>query len=136
MPIKAIKPEQEYGVARKAYTKSVKALSAICQTMDCRKAEVAAQVLLSANDSESYHAELDALNCLGPEDLHHATNVIRGRAICHKRPSEVIKNGKVIFTELESKWSQLHIKRRYSDKYAQLDWVGDPLNRNHCKRAD
>ena len=70
----------------------------------------AAQVLLSACDSNNFHLPIGNLGALDIDNFEAAIAVIRGRIEFGTRPNALIENGYEIFTKLMDVYSCLKVK--------------------------
>lgn len=100
--------------SEKYYKEGVEILVDLALSHDSSSAKCAAQVLLSAYNGLNFQLDVSDLCYLDAQNLEYALNVISGRAKTMLEPHTVIENGQSIFTELEERWSSLHVDNRYS----------------------
>lgn len=95
------------------YGEGVKTLMEYALNQSGSGAYAAAQVLLSTYNSYNYHMALVDLNSLDQKGFDAAMAVIRGRVESGREPHELLKNGQLLFDELETKWKSLSVQDRY-----------------------
>ena len=98
------------------YREAVKALSQLSLTQDGSGARAAAQVLLSAFNSLSFHVEIVDLCNLDTKNFKYAVDIIKGRVVTKEEPQKMIEGGDEIFRKLWEKWSHLSVDKRYSEQ--------------------
>ena len=76
-------------------------------------AKVAAQVLLSAYNGESFQLNVVSLCNLDENYFEAAMAVIVGRRAFQKEPHQLIKNGDKVFSDLRERWLRLHVDNRW-----------------------
>lgn len=95
------------------YKEAVEHLSHVALTQSGSGAYASAQVLLSSYNGTNYQLDVSDLCHLDQTNFRYAQALIDGRVKTSREPQNVIGNGDEIFTDLEAKWTCLHVKNRY-----------------------
>jgi hypothetical protein len=82
---------------------------------DCGGSKSAAQVVLGLFNGHNWHVNLIDLCNLDCEYYRAAMIAIRGRVEFGKEPHELIKDGDLVFDQLQDQWQHLHTKNRYKN---------------------
>jgi hypothetical protein len=96
------------------YSKAVVHLVGLARC-DTSGGRIAAQVLLSIYNGDSWHVNLVELGLLDYDYIYSALVAIRGRLTVHEEPHNIIKDGSAIFADLEVQWQHLHTNKRYEN---------------------
>lgn len=103
---------QRLSVTLPDYQQAVRTLLPVALT-DTSGGRVAANLLLSLYDSDTYPLPLADLAVLDLDLLEHALIALRGRVLLGKEPHELLADGSALFTRLTQRWTQLQARQRY-----------------------
>lgn len=134
-----ILPHETKEEAFAEYKNSVEALLRVAR-MGTGGSRVAAQVLLSAYNGDSFHVDVTVLGILDNENLAHALRVIWGRTRNPwKEPQRVIENGDALFGRLWDDWPRLHVQNRWKRSCPDCDGMGwrwtDIGSEENCRKV-
>lgn len=107
---------QRLAVTLPDYQQAVKTLLPVALT-DTSGGRVAANLLLSLYDSDTYPFPIADLGVLDLVLLEHALIALRGRVVLAKEPHTVVVDGKAHFSRLVALWPQLVAGVRYGCPY-------------------
>lgn len=98
-------------VSQEEYAKAVAACVDLAQ-QPTGGGRVAAQVLLSAYNGDSFQLDVTDLCNLDRSNYENAITVIRGRYEIRREPQEMIADGGTIFRALWNQWARLELSER------------------------
>ena len=104
--------QQRLATSPADYQLAVKTLLPVALT-DTSGGRVAANLLLSLYDSDTYPFPLADLAGLDSPLLEQALIAIRGRAVLMEEPHLLIDDGKQLFARLVALWPHLQASKRY-----------------------
>lgn len=106
---------QRLAVTLPDYALAVKTLLPVALN-DTSGGRVAANLLLSLYDADTYPLPLADLGILDLDLLEHALLALRGRILLGKEPHELVVNGQAQFTQLVALWPHLQARSRYGNR--------------------
>lgn len=107
-------------VTQEDYAKAVAACVDLAQ-QPTGGGRVAAQVLLSAYNGDSFQLDVTDLCNLDRSNYENAITVIRGRYEIRREPQEMIVDGSNIFRALWNQWARLELSERAKVKCRNCD---------------
>lgn len=110
-------------ISPEEYAKAIVACISLAR-QDTGGARVAAQVLLSAYNGDSFQLDVAGLSTLDRNNYDTAITVIRGRYEVGREPQEMVKDGSKIFGALWSQWKRLELVERAKRSCPDCDGRG------------
>ncbi len=107
-------------VSQEEYAKAVAACLELAQ-QSTGGGRVAAQVLLSAYNGDSFQLDVTDLCNLDRSNYENALTVIRGRYEIRREPQEMVVDGSKIFRALWNQWARLELSERAKIKCPDCD---------------
>ncbi len=110
-------------ISREEYAKAVATCLALAQR-DTGGSRIAAQVLLSAYNGDSFQLDVAGLSNLDRGNYEIAITVIRGRYDLGREPHEMVTDGSKVFKALWSQWERLELTERAKRSCPDCDGRG------------
>ena len=110
-------------ISLEEYAKAVKSCIELAQ-LPTGGGKVAAQVILSAFNGDSFQLDVAGLSNLSPRAYEIAITVIRGRYDTGREPHEMINDGNKIFRALWQQWKELELVERAKRSCPDCDGRG------------